>query len=167
MTSPQDPFAVPDPGATPPTAATDGPPAYGQPPGYGQVPAYGEPPPYGVASAPPRNGFGTTALICGILAVVGSITIIGGILFGTLAAVFGALGRGRAKRHEASNGSSATAGLVLGIVGLLLSAGLIAFGVSLLNSDDGQQLKDCLTNAGPDSSAQEKCRTEFEDNFRY
>lgn len=166
MTTPQDPFAVPDPGTTRPAAtppeATSYPPAP-----YGQPTPYGEAPPYGVAAAAPRNGFGTAALICGILAVVGAITIIGGILFGTLAAVFGALGRGRVKRREATNGGSATAGLVLGVLGLLLSAGLIAFGVSLLNSDNGKQLQDCLSNAGTDRSAQEKCRGEFQDNFRY
>jgi hypothetical protein len=118
-----------------------------------------------MAATAPRNGFGTTALVLGILAVVGSITVVGGILLGVVAIVFGALGRSRAKRGEANNGGLATAGLILGIVAVVLSAALVAVGVSLFNSDSGKKLQDCLNNAGSDRAAQQQCQNEFRDNL--
>jgi hypothetical protein len=161
VTTPEDPFAAPTEGA-------GGVPAYGQqqsPPPYGQPAGYGGPPPYGMPGAAPRNGFGIAALVLGILAVLGSITVVGGVLFGLLAIVFGALGRGRAKRGEANNGGLATTGLVLGIIGVLLSAALIAVGVSLFNSDSGKKLQDCLNNAGSNAAAQQQCQDEFRNNL--
>jgi hypothetical protein len=113
----------------------------------------------------PRNGFGTAALILGILAVFTSITVIGGVLLGVLAVILGAIGRGRAKRGEANNGGSALAGLICGVVGMLLAAGLLAVGVSVLNSDSGQEFKDCVERAGNDSAAQERCAEEFSDSI--
>jgi len=104
-------------------------------------------------------------LVLGILALVSSITVVGGILLGLVAIVFGALGRGRAKRGEATNGSSATAGLVLGIVALVVAGGLIAVGASFLNSDEGQKLRDCLQQAGSDPAAQQQCQVDFQRDF--
>lgn len=150
MSTPQDPFAAPDPDAPPPARPAEAPagrPMYGQPVG------------------PPRNGLGTAGLVLGILALVGTITVVGGILLGVLAIIFGAVGRGRARRGEATNGGSATAGLVLGAVALVLSVVLIAVGVSFLNSDSGQQLRDCLARAGSDQAAQRQCQVEFQRNF--
>lgn len=164
MTAPQDPFRTPDEGTTPSYGTpVESAPAYGAPP-----PAYGAPPPaYGAPAygapvgGPPRNGRGVAALVLGILALLTSITVVGGILFGVLALVFGVLGRGRARRQEATNGGMATAGIVLGLLGLLLSAALIVAGVSVLNSDSGQAYQDCLRNAGQDRAAVSQCAREF------
>ncbi|HEY5336364.1 MAG TPA: DUF4190 domain-containing protein [Mycobacteriales bacterium] len=103
-----------------------GPPSYGPPPGYGPpgygAPGYGQPgygDAYGYGAPPPRNGFGVTALVLGIIGLLTSWFLIG-VLPGVLAVVFGALGRGRAKRREATNRGMATAGIVLGILAIVV-----------------------------------------------
>ncbi|WP_051807109.1 DUF4190 domain-containing protein [Streptomyces sp. NRRL F-2664] len=92
-------------------------PAY---PGHPAQPGYPFPgayPPYGPR---PSNGFGITALVLGILAVVGCITSFIAVALGIGAVVFGALGRGKANRGEADNGGMALAGIILGAVGIAL-----------------------------------------------
>ncbi|MFJ6481825.1 MULTISPECIES: DUF4190 domain-containing protein [unclassified Streptomyces] len=94
-------------------------------PGQGGYPGYpGQSgyPPYGVQ---PSNGFGITALVLGILAVVGCITSFFAVVLGAAAIVFGALGRGKASRGEANNGGMALAGIILGSIGALLGAVMI------------------------------------------
>ena len=118
MTAPQDPFAAPgQPGGTPlrrnrlrsravrgtavraaevPATAERGP-----------APAYGGPGGYASAQAGPRNGFGLTALITGIVGLLFGVlpfTFYLGIILGIVAVVFALLGRRRAKRGEATNG---------------------------------------------------------------
>jgi hypothetical protein len=167
VTSPPDPFAAPDPNAPAPAPATPAqdpaplPPApYGQ--AYGQATA-----PYG--SAPPaagaRNGLGTAALVLGILAVITFWTVVGAILLGIAAIVTGALGRGRAQRREATNGGVALAGLILGVVSIVLLAGVIALGLSFLNSDSGKNLRSCLNDAGSSQEAQQACADKFQNDF--
>ncbi|TRV77533.1 DUF4352 domain-containing protein [Streptomyces sp. 130] len=99
-----------------------------QPPQSPQPP-YSQPqPPYGPAHAPglrpARNGLGVTALILGLIgAVSGLIPILfwlAGIL-GTIALVLGLVGRGRAKRGEATNKGMATFGTVLALIALVMS----------------------------------------------
>ncbi|PVZ12965.1 DUF4190 domain-containing protein [Actinomycetospora cinnamomea] len=132
---------------------------YGQQP-YGD-PGYGgsgpNPPGWGQPATParPRNGMGTAALIFGILALLTCwwLPIVGGIL-GIVAIVLGVIGRGRAKRMEATNQGMATTGLVLGILSLIvnivLSVALFLFGLAFINLGGGQsiqQFQDCLANA--------------------
>ncbi len=124
-------------------------------PGYGQGPGYGEP------LRRPRNGFGIAALVLGLLALVLCWTIIGGIVLGLLALVFGLLGRARVKRGQATNGGLAVAGIVLGIIGLLISIGIVAFGVSILNSPAGQSYQQCIEESGGDPAAIEQCASEL------
>lgn len=150
MTQPQDPYTHP--GTQP-----------GQP-GPTTRPVWSDSPPdpaYGGATGPRRNGLGVAALVLGVLAVLTCWTVIGGIVLGLIAIVLGVLGRGRARRREADNGGMALAGLVLGVVGLALSAALVAFGLSLLNSPEGQQYQDCLQSAGTDQVAVEQCARQF------
>lgn len=138
-----------------------GAPAYGQP-SYG-APAYGQP---GYADPndgrPKRNGMGIAALVLGILALLTSWTILGGIVFGLLAIVLGFLGRGLAKRGEATNGGMALAGLVTGLIGLLISVGLLVAGARVLSSDTGKQLTDCVSKAGNDQVKVAQCRQDFQ-----
>src|SRR3954451_210852 len=104
--TPQDPWAHPpesgDGTATPTQPSPYGQPAYGQPqyaqPAYGQ-PQYAQAPygqaPYGYGAATgARNGLGTAALICGIVAIVLCWTVFFGIVLGILGIVFGIVGRG-------------------------------------------------------------------------
>ncbi|WP_406420247.1 DUF4352 domain-containing protein [Streptomyces sp. NBC_00873] len=73
---------------------------------------------------PARNGLGISALILGIIgAVSGLIPFLfwlAGIL-GLIALILGLVGRGRAKRGEATNKGMATFGAVLGLIALILS----------------------------------------------
>jgi hypothetical protein len=66
----------------------------------------------------PRNGLGTAALVLGIIGVVLCWVPFTGWALNILAIVFGAVGRKRAVEGQATNKSSAVAGLVLGVVGL-------------------------------------------------
>jgi hypothetical protein len=181
VTAPQDPFSTPPqgPGGTPPPGPPTGQPAgygapLGQPAGYG-APA-GGPPPYGQQpggfGAPggfgghgsPKNGFGIAALVLGILALVTCFTVVGGILLGLAAIVFGVLGRGRAKKGLADNGGMALAGLILGLLGLLASVAIAAAVGSVLSRGDFGNLTECLESAGQDQAAIDECSAEFEDS---
>ncbi|CAM5674134.1 hypothetical protein SALBM311S_00488 [Streptomyces alboniger] len=74
---------------------------------YPQMPGYGMPP-------QPSNGMGTTGLVLGIIGVVCSVTFFlwfFGVILGILGIIFGAIGRGKANRGEATNRGAATAGL--------------------------------------------------------
>ncbi|MGW1895476.1 DUF4190 domain-containing protein [Streptomyces sp. NPDC002004] len=117
-------------------------PGYGYPqsgPGYPAAPQSGYPvaPQGGYYNAPgyipqPSNGLGTAGLVLGIIGVVCSLTFflwIIGVILGILAIIFGAVGRGKANRGEATNKGAATSGLVLGIVAtvILPLLGLLAF----------------------------------------
>jgi O-antigen ligase len=133
---------------------------------YGQSPA--EPGPeyrpgagYGGPSARPRNGFGVAALVLGVLALLLSWTIIGGVVLGVLALIFGVLGRSRAKRGEATNGGVSVAGIVLGIIGVIIAIALIAFGLSLFNSPVGRDYQQCLQQAGGNPAMIQQCVDEL------
>ncbi len=106
-------------------------PGYGYPgdagyPGHSGYPGYpghgAYPPPFG---AQRNNGFGITALILGILSVVGCVTSFFAVGLGIGAVVFGALGKGRANRGEADNGGMALAGIILGALGIVLGGLLL------------------------------------------
>ncbi|MEU8589589.1 DUF4190 domain-containing protein [Streptomyces sp. NPDC048664] len=141
-----DPNAVPGgyghPSSVPPMPQQA--PGYGYPQsgqGYPPAPQAGYPmaPQGGYYNAPgygmqqqPSNGLGTAGMVCGIIGVVLSLTFIlwwAGMILGILAIIFGAIGRGRAKRGEATNKGAATSGLVLGIVAtvILPLLGLLLF----------------------------------------
>jgi hypothetical protein len=117
--------------------------------------------PYGNSAPVGRNGAGTAALVLGIIAVVLCWTVIGGIVLGILAVVFGFVGRGRVKRGEADNRRSTTAGIITGIVGIVLAGGLIALGFSILNSPAGKNLQQCLKNANGNKAAVSQCDTQY------
>lgn len=121
---PDEPYATPS-GPLGDTGQPGPPAGYGNPPaGYGTPPpGYGTPPqgygaPYGGGAyggaVPPRNGLGTAALILGIIAIPGILTVVLGILLGLLALIFGIIGRKRYSRREATNGGAALAGAILG-----------------------------------------------------
>ena len=111
--------------------------------------------------AQPRNGFGVAALVLGLLAVVSSWTVIGGIVLGILAVIFGVLGRGRARRGEATNGGFSVAGIVLGAIGVVIAIVLIALAWSILHSPDGQRYRQCLQQSAGSSDLIERCANEF------
>ena len=167
----QDPYGAQ---GQPPTSQQYGsPPQYGSPQYGGQQHGgqqYGAAPygtqPYGSShpSGPKRNGFGVAALVLGILALLTGLFFVGA-LFGVAAIVFGVLGRGRVKRGEADNGGMAIAGIVLGVLGLLLTALAVVGTVTFLNSEEFGSLNECLQSAGNDQAAQQQCADDFSDQI--
>jgi hypothetical protein len=109
------------------------------------------------------GGMATAALVLGILAVITSFTLIGGLLLGLLAVIFGIIGLRRANRGLALGRGRAIAGIILGLLGMVLAGALIAIGVSLFNSEEGKNLQDCLKNAGSDKSQIQQCQDQFRD----
>ncbi len=93
---------------------------------------------------PRRNGMGTAALVLGIL--------------GLLAVIFGIVGILRANRGEADNRGQAVAGLVTGVValvvGLFLAIGIGTFFAA--NVNEFRQFGRCMDNARGDQ-AREAC----------
>lgn len=142
-------------------------PAYGTPPS-GAAPGYGQPYPqsYGpeYGQPPMRRGAGmaTAALVLGILALILCWTVVGGIVLGLLALIFGIIAARRAGRGEAPGRGRAIAGIVTGVLGLLLSIALIAIGVSIFNSGSGKTFQQCLQQAGNDQAARQQCAQQFQ-----
>jgi hypothetical protein len=110
----QDPMGMPEPERRDGGAGRPG-------SGYEREAAYsgGAMPPAQYGAGQPRNGLGTAALVCGILAVVlAFIPIVnwGTWPLGVLAVVFSAVGWYRANKGMATNRAVAITGTILGII---------------------------------------------------
>ena len=154
------------PGAYQPGAYQPGP----YPPGAYQTGPYqgGYPPPpmpygdyYQPAPAAPKNGLGIAALVVAVIALLGSFSIIGGILGGVVAVILGVIGRSRAKSGEANNGGVALAGIILGAIAIIVSLVFIPIYVGLFKDVGGGGYLECLQQAGQDRSAVEQCSDEL------
>ncbi|MFB7458859.1 DUF4190 domain-containing protein [Streptomyces sp. NPDC056188] len=76
---------------------------------------------------PAQNGMGTAAMVLGILScVMFCVYGIFSVVLGVLAVVFGVKGRRKADRGEANNRGQAQAGLITGIIGIVLGLATIA-----------------------------------------
>lgn len=115
-----------------------------------------------VDESKPGRGMAIAALVLGILALLLCWTVIGGILLGLIALVLGIVAAVKARKGRARGAGMAITGAVLGAIGLILAGVLVAVGVSILNSESGQNLQDCLEDAGNDDAAVEQCQQEFE-----
>jgi hypothetical protein len=175
VSTPKDPFASPsdrgdDPQSPPPSAPPPSGPAWGGPPP--STPAWGPPTSgdqsgWGAPAQPPAgdsNGMGIAALVVGVLALLSSIFVIGGLL-GLVAVVLGVLGLGKVKRREASSKGLPIAGIVLGALSVLIAAAAIALGAWVFSSDAGQELAECLQEAGSDPTAQAECERQFQESI--
>ena len=94
-------------------------------PGYG-YPAdggYGWP---GLAPMP-SNGLGTAGLVLGIISAAVFCLWPVAIVLGVLALIFGTLGRGKARRGEATNPGQALAGIICGAAGVVFGFVMLAF----------------------------------------
>jgi len=110
-------------------------PQYGYPQQYAppyQQPYYQQPYGYPPAVAP-RNGMGTASLVLGIISVVGFAAVWLPMILGVLAVIFGAVGLGRAGDGQATNRSTAMAGLVLGIVGIAFAVLFVVWFTTIWN----------------------------------
>lgn len=136
-------------------------------PSYGSS-AYGSMPPSGQQGQPGRpvvggSGMATAALVLGILALLTSWTVFGGVILGLLAVILGFLAVRKASRGLATGRGRAIAGIVLGLLSIAIAVALIAIGVSILNSEEAQNLQDCLRDAGSNQSEITQCEDEFRD----
>ncbi|WP_405589716.1 DUF4190 domain-containing protein [Streptomyces sp. NBC_01092] len=132
-----DPFAAPGPMHADPFAAPYAahgepvPPPPMSPDGPGQVP-YGYPAPgpgyYGWPGMQPMpsNGMGTAGLVLGIISAAIFCLWPLAIILGVLALIFGAIGRAKARRGEATNPGQALAGMICGAAGTVLGFGMLA-----------------------------------------
>ncbi|MBC9711714.1 DUF4190 domain-containing protein [Streptomyces sp. TRM66268-LWL] len=136
---------VPEGAVPPPPVGPEGPgpgygyPGYGPQPGtpyYGPQQPYGAGPGYGWPHMPmqPSNGMGTASLVLGIIATVLFCLWPVAIIVGILAIIFGAIGRGKARKGEANNGGQALAGLICGCVGTALAVVFLV--VVVINNND-------------------------------
>jgi Domain of unknown function (DUF4190) len=128
---------------------------YGQPP-YAQQPYGG----YGYGyEQPPRNGMGIAALVCGILGLLLSfVPIIHflGLLLCIIGIILGVVALGRVRRRVANNRVMPIVGIVLSVIGLLISAFwtvLVIYGVSVTNQcvEEGrdttsEELNQCIND---------------------
>jgi amino acid transporter len=129
----------------------------GYPGGYPpppQQPYYGgyQPPPTG-----PKNGLGIAALVIALLGLVFCWTVIGGVVLGVVAVIIGILGRGRAKRGQATNGGVAIAGVVLGVLAVIVSLVFIPIWMGVFSEVGGTDYLDCVASAGSDPKAVQGC----------
>jgi heme/copper-type cytochrome/quinol oxidase subunit 2 len=120
----------------------------GYPPQQPQPQYGGYPPP---VAAAPKNGLGTASLV---VAIISLLTVFGGVVLGIVAIILGFMGRSRVKSGEATNGGVAMAGIVLGVLSLLVSIAAIVligvFGMKMFNEVGGTDYVDCIQKAGSD-----------------
>ncbi|MFI8089385.1 DUF4190 domain-containing protein [Streptomyces sp. NPDC086080] len=107
-----------------------------------------------------NNGLAVAALILGILAVILFWTVIGGVVLGLLALIFGIIGARRARGGRAPHGTMSVVGAVLGALGVIASVVIIAIGASILNSDEFKDFDDCVRHADT-KSERDACTEEF------
>ena len=167
------------PGQAPPVYGSPQSPQYGAPQ-YG-APQYGAPqhgaqpaspyagPQFGGFGAPaygatPRNGMGIAALVLGALALVFSWTIVGGFLFGVLGVVFGVIHNGRVRRRQATAQGLGIAGLVMGILGIVVAGILVIVGAWLFSTSRGQNYLDCVNNANGNQQEIQRCIDRYLNN---
>lgn len=152
--------AAPAPGMTPyPYAYPPGPNPGGYPGGYPPGPS-----PYGdYPFMPPavRNGLGVAALVIGIIALVASFSVVGGVLFGLVAVILGLAGRARVRRGEATNGGVALTGIVIGVIAIIAGLAFTALWVGLFRQMGAGDYFDCLQQAGQDRDKVQQCSEEF------
>ena len=135
------------------------------PPHSGAYPgSYPPPPPQpysGFAPPPtgPRNGLGIAALVIAIIGLVFCWTVAGGVILGLTAVIIGFVAQGRVKRGEATNGGVAIAGIVLGFLAIIVSLIFIPIWIGVFGTD----YVDCLSKAGSDNQAIQKCADQFRD----
>jgi hypothetical protein len=130
------------------------------PPPWQQYPGYFPPP------VAPKNGLGIASLVIAIVALFFVWSVLGGVLLGAIAALLGFVARGRVKRGEANNGGVAVAGIVLGLVAIVVGLIFILIWTGLWNQVGGGDYIDCLKNAGSDPVKQQQCTDQFREHVQ-
>jgi hypothetical protein len=133
----------------------------GYPGGY-----YPPPQPYGAYPPPAapaaKGGIAIGALITAILGLFFSWSVVLGVILGVVAVILGFVGRGQAKRGEATNGGVALAGIVLGALAVVVSLAFIAIWYGAFSDIGGTDYLDCVSKAGSDRTAVEGCASQLQ-----
>ncbi len=121
----------------------------------------------GYQEQPRKGGSGLAigALVLGILALLSSWTIIGGILLGLIGLVLGFIASSRAKKGVASGRGMAIVGIITSLLGIVIAIVLVVAVGSFLNSDSAKNLQDCIEQAGNDQVELDQCEQDFTDEF--
>ncbi|MGW0366395.1 DUF4190 domain-containing protein [Streptomyces sp. NPDC002990] len=120
---------------------------------------------YPAASSPhgtKRNGLAVAALITGIASLLLLWLWFVGIPLALVAIGLGIAALRRARGGAGGRGM-AIAGLVLGAVTVVIAGIMVAIGVSVLNSDEGKDLRACLDKAQTQQE-QQACSNRFNED---
>jgi uncharacterized membrane protein len=115
---------------------------------------------------PRQNGLGTAALVLGIVGILLSFFLVGGLL-GLVGIGLGFVGLSRVKQGLADNRTVAIAGIVTGIIAVLVAASIVAIGASFFVSHK-KEISDyqrCLDRANS-QPARDDCARQFNTNVR-
>jgi uncharacterized membrane protein HdeD (DUF308 family) len=116
-----------------------------------------------------RNGMGVAALVIGVVALVLALLVLFfpiAAILGIVAIILGLIGMGRASRGEADNRGQAIAGLVTGLLALVIA---IVFTVSIgtffvQHQNDFRRFGNCMV--GADNAAERRvCGQEITDQL--
>ncbi|MFC9994423.1 DUF4190 domain-containing protein [Nocardia sp. NPDC127526] len=119
--------------------------------------------------SPKGKGLAITALVLGILALLSFWTILGGILFGLFALIFGIIAMVKSKSGRAGGFGMALTGLILGLLGLAGSVVFLIVGWTVFEETGGKDFIECVSNAGNDQAKLDQCERDWnqrvEDKF--
>ncbi|MFF8278866.1 DUF4190 domain-containing protein [Streptomyces lateritius] len=107
------------------------------------------------------SGLAIASLVLGIAAILLFWTVFGGLVLGLLALIFGIIGARRARAGGAGSGKMSLIGAILGGLGMLASAVILAIGASVLNSDEFENFDDCVEHAKTQSE-RDACAKDFD-----
>ncbi|KOG75560.1 MULTISPECIES: DUF4190 domain-containing protein [Streptomyces] len=116
-----------------------------------------------LAARPPRNGMGITALVLGIVSLVLGVLV---FLFwmtwlpGLLAVIFGIIGMRHARRGQATNGTMAMVGMILGGLGLAVSILCGIFAAVLVKEAAHEVRAEAKKTAASEKAEREKAARE-------
>ncbi|MFI6871078.1 DUF4190 domain-containing protein [Nocardia sp. NPDC050406] len=150
----------PPPGNYPPSGDYPPPGGYGEQPYPQQPGGYPQQPGQQYWQEPQKGkGLAITALVLGVIALLSCWTVIGGVLFGVLAAIFGLVAL---LSKKAGGAGLAITGIVLGVIGLIIGIVIGLFTWSVFKDTGFDNYLDCVTAANGDQAKIEQCQRDFE-----
>ena len=96
-----------------------------------------------------------------IIAVVTSLSVMLGLIFGLAAVIVGFSARGRVKRGDADNRGVANAGIFLGVVAIIASVAFFIIAANVL-----RDYVDCASKVGNDSAKVQQCANDFRQHLK-
>ncbi|MBO0856792.1 MAG: DUF4190 domain-containing protein, partial [Nocardia sp.] len=134
---------------------------YPSPGGYPPPPGYPGPGEQGAWVESKGKGMAVTALVLGVLALLTCWLVIGGLLFGLFAVIFGAIATVKARRGTAAGGSAALVGLIFGLLSMIAAIVIAVIGVNFFVHHGGRDFVDCVDRAKGDQTKIEQCQHDW------